>query len=247
MSGWEKDKCERVGLALFLGAWMLLAAGCNSHPADNERVKGLTPPPQSNLTDAKVTRVIDGDTIEVKTESGSQEKVRLVGVNTPETNHPKIGVEAYGKEASHFTKRRLAGQDIALETDTEKRDRYGRLLAYVWRGEEMFNATLLKKGMAQMMTVPPNVKYQKTFLQLQREAQKEETGLWEKQGEGPSTGKSSAGEGCKGKIKGNITRSGEEIYHTRKSPQYSVTKPERWFCNESGAKEAGYRPPGRSH
>ncbi|GGA52815.1 hypothetical protein GCM10007416_27380 [Kroppenstedtia guangzhouensis] len=232
---------SKVRILIGLVMLLLLVAGCQSGESAGagEPVKGLKPPGQG-LEKGRVIRVIDGDTVVVEI-GGKEEKVRFIGVNTPETNHPKIGVEYYGKEASHYTKDRLEGKEVRLELDEEKRDQYGRLLAYLWLKDELFNATLVKEGYARIMTVPPNVKYQETFLRLEREARKKDAGLWRK--EDDQEAKTGQDEGCVGKIKGNINRKGEKIYHTRMSPQYDETKPERWFCTEQEAKEAGYRAP----
>ncbi|MDQ0286292.1 endonuclease YncB(thermonuclease family) [Desulfofundulus luciae] len=121
--------------------------------------------------------MVDGDTVYVRLENGKEEKVRFIGVDTPESTRE---VEPYGKEAAAYTKKRL---------DVGERDKYGRLLAYVWLSPpenddeaevwaKMFNAELLLEGYAQVMTVPPNVKYADLFANLQREARKVEKGLW---------------------------------------------------------------------
>lgn len=124
-----------------------------------------------------VVSVTDGDTIQVALD-GKKETVRLIGVDTPETVHPSKPVEPYGPEASAYAKRRLTGQHVRLEFDVEERDHYGRLLAYVWMGEELFNASMVKDGYAQVLTIPPNVKYADRFVTLQREARANSRGLW---------------------------------------------------------------------
>jgi len=102
-------------------------------------------------------------------------------VDTPETHHSTIGEEPYGREAAAFTARSLSARKVWLELDARERDRYGRLLAYIWlesqrdtSGAEvctkMFNARLLIEGYAEVLTVPPNVKYADLFVKLQREA-----------------------------------------------------------------------------
>lgn len=152
-----------------------------SGEAGDEKIVG-------GLVQATVTSVVDGDTFHVILENGKKEKVRLIGVDTPETSGQ---VEPYGKEASQYTKKRLLKRKIWLELDVEERDRYGRLLAYVWLespGERkkdeariragMYNAELLLKGYAQVMTVPPNVKYVDYFTEYQREARDDNRGLW---------------------------------------------------------------------
>lgn len=144
-----------------------------------------------SLIKAKVTKVVDGDTVYVKLENGKEEKVRFIGVDTPEST---TQVEPYGKEAAAYTKSKLLNKDVWLELDVQERDKYGRLLAYVWLSPptkesdkeiraKMFNAVLLLEGYAQLMTVPPNVKYVEYFKKYQYEAMEKEAGLWGLEGE----------------------------------------------------------------
>ncbi len=143
---------------------------------------------KQGLIKAYVTKVADGDTIKVEA-FGKTHTVRLIGVNTPETKHPTKGVEPYGPEAKKFTTKRLTGKIVWLELDVEERDKYNRLLAYVWLEKpvkfseeeirtKMFNAILLLEGYAQVMTIPPNVKYADHFVKFQREAFEKRKGLW---------------------------------------------------------------------
>ncbi|HEX9878705.1 MAG TPA: thermonuclease family protein [Candidatus Binatia bacterium] len=126
-----------------------------------------------------VVRVIDGDTIAVCCIQGKEEKVRYIGVNTPETQHPAKGIGYYGREAATANSRLVEGRAVRLEFDVQQRDRYGRLLAYVYLEDGTFvNAWLVQEGYAQVMTVPPNVNYQEFFLKLQREAREAGRGLW---------------------------------------------------------------------
>lgn len=124
-----------------------------------------------------VVRVVDGDTIHVRI-GDRTEKVRYIGVNTPETHHPKRGVEAGGREAHDVNRQLVTGKRVRLELDVQERDRYGRLLAYVWVGDVMVNAELVTRGYAQVMTVPPNVRYQSLFLARERDARESGRGLW---------------------------------------------------------------------
>lgn len=121
-----------------------------------------------------VTRVIDGDTIEI--EGG--ERVRLIGVDTPETVHPKKSVQCFGKEASAHTKELLEGKRVRLEADVEDKDRYGRLLRYIWIGDELINATMLRDGFGSLLTIPPNVRYVERFRAAQKDAREAKRGLW---------------------------------------------------------------------
>ena len=128
-----------------------------------------------------VTRTIDGDTIEVLID-GNTEKIRLIGIDTPESVHPDQSKNVpEGKIASEFTKSKLEGKQVALELDVEERDRYGRLLAYVWIDNVMFNKMLLSEGLAQVSTYPPNVKYTNDFLALEKQARENSVGLWSQQ------------------------------------------------------------------
>ena len=124
-----------------------------------------------------VVRVVDGDTIYVQL-AGRVEKIRYIGVNTPEIHHPIKGEEPGGREAADVNRRIVGGQRVRLELDVRTRDRYGRLLAYVWVGDMMVNAELVRLGYAQVMTLPPNVRYQNLFVKLQREARDAGRGLW---------------------------------------------------------------------
>ena len=124
-----------------------------------------------------VVRVVDGDTIHVRV-AERVEKVRYIGVNTPEVHHPRKGEEPGGREAMAVNRTLVDGRRVRLETDVRSRDRYGRLLAYVWVGDVMINAELVRRGYAQVMTVPPNVRHQELFVKLQRDAREAERGLW---------------------------------------------------------------------
>jgi micrococcal nuclease len=124
-----------------------------------------------------VVRVVDGDTVHVRI-ADRVEKVRYIGVNTPEVHHPTLGEQPGAREAWDVNRRLVAGRHVRLELDVRARDRHGRLLAYVWVGETMVNAELVSRGYAQVMTVPPNVRYQQLFLRLQRSAREAGRGLW---------------------------------------------------------------------
>jgi micrococcal nuclease len=124
-----------------------------------------------------VVRIVDGDTIHVQLPDRA-EKVRYIGVNAPEVHRPTRGEEAGGREASEVNRTLVEGKRVRLELDVRTRDRYGRLLAYVWLGDVMVNAELVRLGYAQVMTVPPNVRHQELFVNLQRAARAARRGLW---------------------------------------------------------------------
>jgi micrococcal nuclease len=127
----------------------------------------------------RVVKVVDGDTIHVATPSG-REKVRYIGVDTPETRHPGKGVQCFGKAASAFNARLVDGERVRLVRDVEARDRYGRLLAYVYRLRDgrFVNAELARRGYAVALTVPPNVRFAEHFVALARAAREGGRGLW---------------------------------------------------------------------
>ena len=132
-----------------------------------------------NLSDgvsATVRRVVDGDTIEIEF-LGNTFKVRLIGVNTPETVHPYKSVEFYGKEASDYLKKRLTGAEVALAFEPEKQDKYSRLLAYVTLDGVLINAELVQKGYGTAYTRFP-FKYSADFVAYQAEAKAAGYGLW---------------------------------------------------------------------
>ncbi len=146
-------------------------------------------PAVEGLTRVKITKVIDGDTAYALMPDGSEEKLRFIGVNSPEINHPTKGLEPYGPEAEAFTRSQLANKNIWLEFDAGERDQYGRMLAYLWLEipaefsdlevrAKMFNARLLLEGYAVQVTFEPNVKYVDYFTAYETEAQKEGRGLW---------------------------------------------------------------------
>ena len=127
--------------------------------------------------DADVVRVVDGDTIRVRI-ADRVERVRYIGVNTPELHHPRRGVEPGAREAADVNHELVSGKHVRLEFDVRERDRHGRLLAYVWIGDVMVNAELVRRGYAQVMTVPPNVRHRSLFLGLERAAREGGRGLW---------------------------------------------------------------------
>jgi micrococcal nuclease len=126
---------------------------------------------------ALVTRVVDGDTIEVRFD-GREEDVRLIGVDTPETVKPGTPVQCFGPEASSFSHRRLEGRQVRLVFGVERRDIYGRLLAYAYLHRRLVNATLLRRGLARTLTIPPNDRFAERFARLETAAGRAGHGLW---------------------------------------------------------------------
>lgn len=128
---------------------------------------------------AVVKRVVDGDTLEVDI-NGTTAKVRLIGIDTPESVHPDANRNSgEGKTASEYTKEHLTGKTIGLEYDVGKTDQYGRILAYAYlESGLMYNAQLAAEGYAQQMTIQPNVKWAELFKGLIADARSKNRGLW---------------------------------------------------------------------
>lgn len=126
-----------------------------------------------------VKEVVDGDTFKILY-NGKETKVRLIGVDTPESVHPTATKNTEeGKRASEYTKSLIEGKKVKLEFDVSQTDKYGRLLAYVYlESGEMLNKKLLEEGYAKIATYPPNVKYVELFTTVQDEAKKSKKGFW---------------------------------------------------------------------
>jgi micrococcal nuclease len=140
----------------------------------------LEPAPTALQTNASVARIVDGDTIDV-TIGGRRERVRLIGIDTPETKKPNTPVQCYGPEATEFTKSLLAvDAPLHLERDVVARDDYGRMLAYVYLvGDGTFvNMKIISNGYARPLTIAPNVAHADEFVQAARAAEADNIGLW---------------------------------------------------------------------
>lgn len=126
-----------------------------------------------------VSRVVDGDTIELS----NGERVRYIGIDTPEVRE-KAGSgwvykpRPYAEEAKAFNRKLVEGKSVRLEFDVQKRDKYKRILAYVYAGEKMVNIEMVREGFAMIYTYPPNVRYSQRFLDAQRDARENKRGLW---------------------------------------------------------------------
>ena len=129
----------------------------------------------------RVERVVDGDTF-IVIKNSVEEKVRLIGVDTPES--VATGKNAYknckeGKIASNYTKKLIENKKVKIITDVEKEDKYGRILAYVYlKDGRMLNKILLRKGYARTMTIAPNVAHSKEFKKIQKKAKENKKGFW---------------------------------------------------------------------
>src|SRR5699024_1101909 len=133
-----------------------------------------------DMEDVIVNRVIDGDTVEVKMPDGEKESVRLLLIDTPESVHPNKPEQPYGEESSEYAERRLTeGKKVTLEYDGSKRDRYGRLLAYVWSNKKNLNQEMLEQGFARYAyEYEPPYKYQDEFQEAENKAKEQKKRIW---------------------------------------------------------------------
>lgn len=127
---------------------------------------------------AKVLRAVDGDTILVRDSDGRVERVRYIGVDTPESVKPNTPVQCYGHEASDFNRALVQGKTVRLVPDREAEDKYGRSLAFVYVGDTFVNAELLKNGYARTIEIAPNTSKAEYFAGLERVAIRTKKGLW---------------------------------------------------------------------
>ncbi len=214
---------------------------------------------ESNSQFYPVIKVVDGDTIDILI-NGKTERLRLIGINTPEVVDPRKPVECFGKEASDNAKKLLDGQQVRIAADPSQDDKdiYGRSLRYVWRSDGLFyNLEAIQDGFAYEYTYQVPYQYQQEFKTAQKLAQENHAGLWApgacvnfppsavtlspaRSSSFPAT----AANNCL--IKGNISASGEKIYHVPGCDYYDQTvidesKGEKWFCTEAEAVQAGWR------
>ncbi|KKQ73708.1 MAG: WD40 domain protein beta Propeller [Candidatus Woesebacteria bacterium GW2011_GWB1_38_5b] len=140
----------------------------------SQEVLSPTPGPKRSGVLVKVVNVVDGDTIKIET----GETVRYIGIDTPEVVHPSKPIQCYGKEASQKNQELVEGKIVELERDISEKDKYGRLLRYIWIDNILVNEYLVREGYAQSSSYPPDIKYQDRFVEAQRLAREEQKGLW---------------------------------------------------------------------
>ena len=156
-------------------ALLLIAALLIVRPWEGTGAAGGGPASAS----AFVARVVDGDTIEARI-GGRLEDVRYIGVDTPETVKPDTPVQCFGPRASAFNHGLVERRRVRLVFGAERRDVYGRLLAYVYLGDHFVNATLVRRGLARSLTIPPNDRFAPLFRRLELRAARAGRGLWGK-------------------------------------------------------------------
>ncbi|MBM7553232.1 thermonuclease family protein [Thalassobacillus pellis] len=162
---------------------LLLTSGCSMEMTDSaggtneENNNDPKAASENKTTNATVTRVVDGDTLEVSM-NGEKEDVRLLLIDTPETVHPDKPVEPFGKEASQFVKETLANEEVRIDIGKEKRDKYGRLLAYVFIDGETIQEKLLRKGLARTAYLYNDLTMLDEFHKVQAKAIEKGIGVW---------------------------------------------------------------------
>lgn len=195
----------------------------------------------------KVVRVVDGDTIIISM-NGKDERLRLIGVDTPESVHPDSSKNIpEGKIASDYVKELIEGKEVGVEFDVQERDKYGRLLAYVYSGDMMLNKHLLEEGYARLSTFPPNVKYVDDFTKIQTKSREGNKGFW-KNGvhsqDGNHKDKNSEQQRkLSGKFIGSIQ---SDKFHkpTCRWAKSIKSHNETWFSDVNDALNQGYSPCG---
>lgn len=166
----QRIKSNRLFFFAIFVSIIAVHISCNSKSGKSDNLEGYV----------SVTKIVDGDTFWIDDGSIKGKKIRLIGIDTPETRRTgRKEIGYFGQEAKKYVTKLLSGKKVKLVFDVGKYDQYHRTLAYVYLEDETFlNAELVKQGYAMVMTVPPNVKYAELFLSLQQEARENNRGLW---------------------------------------------------------------------
>jgi micrococcal nuclease len=225
--------------------------------------KEQTEKPKNKYPLATVTHVVDGDTIEVSL-NGKEEEIRMLLIDTPETKHPSKPVEKFGPEASSYAKQVLAGKQVGIHVGSEERDKYGRLLAYVWIGNTTYQEMVLEKGLAATAYLYNDLTMLEEFHKAQDIARNKKIGVWSipgyahvdhdhgfhyekevvatKPAPKPAVKpKQPAASTPAPKGECNIKGNQSGIYHVPGGQYYDITNAEEMFCSEAEAVAAGYR------
>jgi micrococcal nuclease len=172
-----------LGVVTAMSCAFMAITACGVHGVDHAAERRTSAHPDGAVSRGwRVSRVIDGDTVEVR-RGGSELTLRLIGIDTPETVHPTEPVECYGPEASAFAKRILAGRRVLLEFDQSqgRLDDYGRTLAYLWLAGgrvRLFNLIAVRRGYALEYTYDSAYQWQGMFLRAQQRARAQRLGVW---------------------------------------------------------------------
>ncbi|WP_130858777.1 thermonuclease family protein [Gracilibacillus phocaeensis] len=203
-------------LHILLLCLLMMLTGCGTALLDSNSSDGLET--------ATVNRVVDGDTVHIQY-NGKDETVRLLLVDTPETKHPQLPVQPFGTEASDFAKQTLTGKEVKVEFDGPKRDKYDRMLAYLWVDGKNFNQLLLENGLARYAYVyDPPYNHQEEMEEAEAKAKEAEIGIWS--------------------IDGYVTDKGFDHERTEVDPGKSreTNKNELYYNNCTEAHKAGVTP-----
>lgn len=184
-------------------------AGSTNGQTSGEDACPIGPP--KDAQPATVERAVDGDTLELKKPVEGYDRVRLIGVDTPELNKGEGDPEPHAEKATQFTAEALEGKEVLLETGKDIEDSYARLLAYVWLKSEngepaLFNETLLSEGHARLMTVEPNDAYAECFAGAEEKAREDNRGIWS---DGGAEGNDEGKEGLLGRIRDLLSSNDE--------------------------------------
>ena len=161
-------KSHNNALHILVAIGLSLLASCSSGSTTENKVL------------VRILTVIDGDTVDIEID-GRTERVRLIGVNTPETKHPTKPIECFGPEASAYMTQLLPkGTDVRIERDTEARDRYGRMLLYLYRNSDnlFINLDLISRGSGTPLSIEPNTFHRNDFVHAAALAEASNVGLW---------------------------------------------------------------------
>lgn len=254
---------------------VLLLAACSDDTATNDaasmNIQSLVSSTETTaqkhdvrkFEEFKLQEVIDGDTIRIQYK-GSSEKVRFLLVDTPETKHETLGEQPFGPEAKQFVKELLEGEDtVYIEFDVSYRDKYKRLLGYIYTKDGIsLQEELLKNGLARVAYIyDPNTKHVDWFKSIQKDAQKQAIGIWSVEDYVTNRGydKDAYNDAVKNApavadssneqeptqngvcdIKGNINSKGNKIYHMPGQQNYDNTVAEEMFCSAEEAEAAGF-------
>lgn len=239
----------RIIFAILLA---LSLTACDDIPNENKENKAENSQNNESYEKAKVLYAHDGDTIWVKID-GKKEKVRFVGVNTPEVAKDGNPAEFMAEEAKNYTEEILKDKEIYLERDISDRDKYDRLLRYIWLEKPLsnpelsdienktLNGILVKEGYAYANYYKPDIKYHNFLKDLEKSAKNNKNGIWSERKTNKDSRKKDEKIDESYLIKGNKN---SKVYHLPEWPSYDTVKDKNavYFENEKEAKEAGFRP-----
>ena len=158
----------------------LIAVVVTAASACDQSSEPVVAPRTDLVANATVAYIVDGDTVDLVI-NGREERVRLIGIDTPETKKPDTPIECFGPEATAFMQQLLpVGTPVLIERDVVNRDDYGRLLGYVYRATDgiFVNYEMMRQGYAQPLSFPPNDTYARLFADAARAAERDDAGLW---------------------------------------------------------------------